>query len=621
MSASIRRPDIQVLRGLAIAAVVGYHVGALPGGYLGVDLFFALSGYLLTRLVTSPGAASIPVFYARRVLRLVPSLVVVLALSTIAARHLLTQAELESFHAQLIGAALFISNVVLWQQGGYFDVDSAFKPLLHTWSLGIEAQMILLLPLLGLARASLRLPLVIGVSIASAMLCVLLWDSDPDAAFFLMTARAWEFGIGAAGALVQRRASATAAAFALAAVLGTMAWAPGFDHPGIGALIVCIGTVVVLSAHAQFLQRVVTRPIVWLGDISYALYLVHWPLLAFTSILYLGSPLSLKQRCMLIIASIFMGWALHAGIARLVPLMRRVPRAWVAGLCGGALLLSPMLARATGVDWAEERRANHGLGPLCEYDGKFEPRSACVKGSAPRVLVWGDSIAMQWIYGLAQTRTDNEPGLVQATMSTCGPLLGVSPLYTGRLGEAWARRCISFNDAVMAWLRNESSISHVVLSARFLSYVEPGQRLLTRSGKASQSVDAARVALQSTVEAIRAAGKRVVIIAAIPEADYDVGACLERKQRGLPVAGRRDCSVDAQQYRDTHRSVFELLDGIAKDSTPVLRSDALLCAGAHCASTLDGQPLYRDRAHLSRRGSVMVTRKLELWRQILETKG
>ncbi|HMN77274.1 MAG TPA: acyltransferase family protein [Burkholderiaceae bacterium] len=626
------RTDIQALRGIAVLLVVFYHLGwfGLDGGYLGVDMFFVVSGYVITQLIRSrvaAGAFSVREFYWRRAWRLLPALLATLAASAVAARWLLTEIDLRAFADQGLGALFLVANVVLWRQGGYFDAPAVMKPLLHLWSLSIEQQFYLLFPWLFIAAAARRvfvwLALASGISFALA-----LWLAvrAPEAGFYLLSARIWEFGLGAlaaaaaSGGAPSRRPGPAFSMLALGALLLAALRPFGPWPPVAAALLVCVATAALLRWPSRWLaQGAVARLLAACGTISYSLYLVHWPLLAFYRHYSFSEVLAPGETVGLFVVSILLAVALYAGVERT---LRRTPptalrRFGVLGVSVLLLMLWCGAARAQtdarSIDWASERRPNHGLAIECEYDGSFELRPGCMTTPHPKLLVWGDSVAMQYVAGLTDGLAARH-GLVQATMSTCGPLLGVAPVYSGRLGEDWARRCIAFNDSVFAWLSRQPGITHVLLSARFLDYVESGQQLLTRQGLRPQALVFARPLLAATVERLRGAGKTVVILAPPPEEGFDVGACTERLSRGKSIGRRSSCDIERRAYETLQRDAIALLRSAP---APVLWPGDLLCDAARCAVSIDRWPIYRDAAHFSYRGSVLFARHFDLARKVL----
>ncbi|MEZ5730359.1 MAG: acyltransferase family protein [Burkholderiaceae bacterium] len=565
------RTDIQALRGLAIALVVWYHaeLGSPVAGYLGVDVFFVVSGFLVTRIVIDAralGTFGFGAFWFRRAMRLLPAAYVCFAASAIAATRLLESEELRDFGAQLLGATGFGSNIVLWRQTGYFAGEAALKPLLHTWSLAIEEQFYLLLPLvLAWVPRQRVAPALALLSVVSLAACVAAVRWQPVAAFYLLPTRAWELGLGALAASTPvLRGRATRLISGLywpsIALLVSLPFAPsGLPHPGFDALIVCIATLVVLLDSRPRRDAGPMRGLARIGNASYSLYLVHWPVFAFATNAWVV-PVPSSRRLVLVGLSLL----LAAGVYRWVetPFRRLgtpVRARAVVALVGSAVVIVAL--GAVPALLAPARESTHGpvlgLASACDQNGRFEPALECRRGAKPARLLWGDSFAMMLAPAFA---ADPVRGLVQATMSECGPLLDIAPVFGQRAPAAWAARCMAFNDSVLEYLARTPSIDTVVLASPFAEAVD---------GNASYRSSAIRVrdrgtitevmargqaghdALARTVGAIRALGRRVVIVAPPPSTPLDAGRCLRRRDAGLITFGDTlgDCRLDESTYR------------------------------------------------------------------------
>jgi peptidoglycan/LPS O-acetylase OafA/YrhL len=300
------RPEIDGLRAVAVGAVILYHgqiLNIAPGGLLGVDIFFVISGYLITLILARDLTGerfSILRFYERRIRRIIPALMLVMLLCIPVAWYLMLPDDLENFGQSLAGTTLFANNIVLLMTSGYFAPEVQFKPLMHTWSLGVEEQYYLLVPLmlwaawrLGRARG-----LLIGialVTIASFIACLVLARTAPQANFFLIVSRGWELGAGSLVALIEPRlrprvaaAAAASLAFAgLAMIVAPMAIGLSTYAPGAPTLIPVAGTCLILlfgGARDPAGRLLSSRPFVAIGLISYSLYLFHQPFFAFARI-------------------------------------------------------------------------------------------------------------------------------------------------------------------------------------------------------------------------------------------------------------------------------------------------------------------------------------------------
>jgi peptidoglycan/LPS O-acetylase OafA/YrhL len=284
------RADIDGLRALAVALVVAFHAfpAAVPGGFIGVDVFFVISGYLITGLILDRQAAnrfSIKDFYVRRARRILPALAIVILATLVIGWFVLLPLPYERLGLHAVASALFFPNLVFWSEAGYFDVAARSKPLLHLWSLGVEEQFYLVWPLLLVALRRWKAPTAIVLCTISAV--SLVYSSvaafeTPTAAFYSPLSRLWELGAG--GILVTRRPLLPALASPLGLILiagSAFALTPASPFPGLLAVVPVVGTVLVIATSSRALGW---GPLVALGRISYPFYLWHWPLLSFVAI-------------------------------------------------------------------------------------------------------------------------------------------------------------------------------------------------------------------------------------------------------------------------------------------------------------------------------------------------
>jgi peptidoglycan/LPS O-acetylase OafA/YrhL len=364
------RPEIDGLRALAVLAILLHHAGVawLPGGYLGVDLFFVISGFVITRLIAAEleaGTFSLAGFWRRRARRIVPALAVLLLATLIAAWVMMSPAQMKDFLPVFFGAATMVPNIVLWFDVGYFAQDAANRPLLHLWSLGVEEQFYLLYPLLLLALWTLRPRArwwsLLALATASLLAAATLVAFAPSAGFYLLPSRIWELVTGALAALsLWRPAGRTAQAWALAALV--LILVPmllfGPRSPGLATLPPVLGAALCLMAARPDTwvgRGLVTRPLVQIGKASYGAYLWHWPLLAFARIHMADEP-SLTAKLALTGGALVLGWASWRWIE--APFRRGtepvLPRVGIIGAIFGLGALSGLAALATlgeGLGW------------------------------------------------------------------------------------------------------------------------------------------------------------------------------------------------------------------------------------------------------------------------------
>jgi peptidoglycan/LPS O-acetylase OafA/YrhL len=631
------RRDIQCLRGIAVLLVVAYHAGfGFSRGFLGVDVFFVISGFLITGMVTrdiDAGRFTFGQFYWRRAKRLIPALYVTLLLTSVASVLLLTRRVLDDYLRQAAGAVLFSANLVLWGQSNYFGQSADFKPLLHTWSLSLEEQFYFLLPVsLWLTPARYRKSAIALVAAASVALCFWLSVRRPSAAFYLLPPRAWELLLGALAAVWVSASPAASSAFrsvvaysAVASLLVLSNSSVDSVHPRVDALLVSLASVTAVWARPRFLSEGrIAGALSRAGDVSYSLYLVHWPLFTFARNVYLDGP-PLGIRVLLALASFGLAELLYRKVENPIRHadIRFSPRSlFTLAAVTGVILAVPaarLLLDRTPTDWRALRTANVGLDVTCDQEGRFSPHPECQTSANPGLMIWGDSLAMHLVPGIVATAGDL--GVLQATRSACGPALGIAPVVEG-LGESAARACVDFNDDVVRFMAAQGALRYAVLSAKIDLY-DPGRSIVTTQGATSSSTAVALAGFTRSVQALRAANKKVVIVSPPPNTDTDIGLCLERAQAGLLVRVQWlevDCSIDALVYRERRRTDIDLLNRVSQSAdVDVVWLSGLTCDQGNCATLHESFPLYRDGIHLSVPGSVWLARERHLLARILNS--
>jgi peptidoglycan/LPS O-acetylase OafA/YrhL len=354
------RPDIDGLRAIAVLSVIFFHVGfgRFGGGWVGVDVFFVISGFLITRLIRDEyqaGTFSFAGFYARRARRLFPSFFFTVAASFIAGSVIFDPVYLQHFAGEVVYAIVAASNFFYWLDGGYFGVAEQYKPLLHTWSLGVEEQFYLIWPLtivlvLRYCRRYLWLVLT-AASLASLFLAeYFFWIGDARAVFMLLPARIFEFAIGAMLVWLVKYQSRSRLLLDIALVLGlalifvaVFGFTTSTPFPGIYALVPCLGAALAIfggtSTHLRFILA--NRLMVGIGKISYSLYLVHWPIIVFYGYHRLN-PLDYLEKTTICVGSIAAAALMYTWIEQPFRDPRRVrfsSRAALGLACTAAMLV------------------------------------------------------------------------------------------------------------------------------------------------------------------------------------------------------------------------------------------------------------------------------------------
>lgn len=639
------RKDIQALRGIAVLLVVFYHA-KLPGleyaGYLGVDLFFVISGFLITGIIRDgieAGSFSFLGFYFRRAKRLLPAAFVVIAFVVLFAPFVLTEIALDDLREQVIGSLLFVANFVIWNQTGYFEAAAETKPLLHFWSLAVEEQYYFVMPILlfFLPRKS-WLQVVTAISVASFVASLYLASHDPDAAFYLPFTRMWEIGLGSMAAIAHSRLIGSrwlpaARIPAVILILGVPFFTTGLPHPGIDALLICGATLVIILGHnaSRWETSRPVRAVARVGDISYSLYLVHWPLLVFTRAAYLDEP-PLTAIWIAVALSFVLSVALYLFVEE--PFRKAKPtKSWhlVSGLvaCSAVIAASPSIVAAVtapDADYQHIRRTNYGVAFKCSLkaDEAFTIKEDCKTNDHPKVLVWGDSYAMAWSSVLMGPLRDH--GMQQITMGACDPLYHVARFTkkNSYYNRDFATACLNFNSNVLDYAKSSEDIEVVVIAGRLQSPLSKSNQLLTQTDEGEYEVQ--EVSTEIVTEALAAlamelhkAGKKVVFIAPPPSDGSDIGSCLERRARGkLTFGPQSDCTIKESANRKYRGRTLDMMADAARSAdVELLDVFGFLCEGGVCRTEIDGTILYRDYSHLTYDGAALIGARSTLATDVL----
>jgi peptidoglycan/LPS O-acetylase OafA/YrhL len=595
----IYRPDIQGLRAIAILLVVFYHASdqLVPGGYIGVDVFFVISGFLITGIIVGDlrrKCFSFQSFYLRRVRRIFPALAFMLAIVSAAAYFLLPPSALLEYGQTLVATVLFVSNMVLDRLSGYFDGPAALKPLLHTWSLAIEEQFYLFFPLLlvSLCRWKQKYLVPVTASLAIVSLAIGEWTCrhHPSASFYLAPCRGFELLIGSLLSITALPPIANRALRESLSVLGTLAillcaftYNAATPFPGLHALFPCLASALIIYAGSSSLLSL--RPLTFIGGISYALYLWHWPALAFTQWYSIFRVTSQMKICALAFAFLAATASTYL-IER--PILRNPSPAYARfALVAVALVfigVMPILTAGlpgryrqdvlrvfeAGNDFSRRRATCHGgEGKVLLY------RDNCVFGNLdapPSAAVWGDSYGAELVVALGELAAREGKSVMQITSSACPPSLDFNP--------SSRPLCAQHNDEVLRYLNMDSRIKSVVMIANY-SGVSDEQRFMP--GYRSAALDLIR------------AGKRVTVVYPIPQFEFNVPFAL-----GLGLSRNQTLasfSLPNADYQNQNRRTFEQLDSL--NGIQRVYPSQVFCDALACQPALNGRPLYFDGGHIS----------------------
>ncbi len=592
-------------------AVVLYHAdhGLLPGGFVGVDIFFVISGFLIGGILMNEldrGAYSLAGFYRRRIRRLFPALYVMLAVVLAGGSILLPPRALRELGHTAVTTVFFISNFDFLRLSGYFAGDSQLKPLLHTWSLAVEEQFYILFPpFLALLwwrwRKYYRLILSM-VAVISFAVSTWAVSRHPSAAFFLAPSRIFELLIGtlmARTALPTHVSQIQRNAISLAGLGMLLASTVGFDDltpfPGVAALIPCCATALMILAGTgkeSLGGRIIgaSAIVTFLGDISYSLYLWHWPFLVFGRYLF-AAPLTALQAGVLVLASIsvaalswkfierpFLAWRGSPSVVLGLGASMMAAGAAVAGVLALSNGLPSRFSPETLRLLASADDHNHRQAECHNSEIREIPYDKnCIFGDTkapPTAAVWADSHGGELVVALGERLARSGKSIMQITSSACPPALDYQP-HDRPL-------CIAHNRATFERITHDQRISTVVLAANFIRN-SPADWPRLLSG------------FTRVVEGLRSAGKTVIIVYQIPIQPFDppIGLGLSNAF-GRPL---NDYGIKSAVFAAETRNISEFLDRLSNRTGSIaFRPERVLCdeVVCHAYSESLGSLYYND---------------------------
>lgn len=603
--------------------MVLFHAGVPgnSGGYVGVDVFFVISGFLITSILlreVEQRRFSIVAFYNRRVRRIFPALFVLCLAVSAGAVLLLAPAALRVFASTLLGTTFFVSNAVFFRQSGYFETSSLEKPLLHTWSLAVEEQFYLVWPVLlwGLVRLGgqrlLRIFIVGGVAASFGLAVVGAW-LNPAATFFLPFSRAWELGLGGTIAVfppltcskpTREAGGIVGLSMIVAAITLCSPATPMFVASGVAAL----GAAVLISVNRErtlagrFLS---IRLFVLIGLISYSLYLWHWPLLAFAHYYFAGAP-PVHVRVLLVLCAVAL--AFFSAVVVEQPLRRGQPGpAFLASAVAMASFSAIALVCTTGLPKRFPMRVTE-LQQLAARPAPFCLGCSIGPAGEPEIALWGDSHAAAIAPVVQDLARKRAMPAVAFTRSACPPLIGATPTMS--------KGCSRFQQRAFASIARLSKVRLIILAGRWSLSTETvrfgeeqGPRYFLRDAESTQTnvADSRRAflaALPRTVAALqqRHPNATILLIGQAPEPGFDPSQCAMRSimySRSAKSCGwTRDGSLERLQISDAAIRALAKWPGVR-----AMYLDRYLCSDGRCQTFRGDIPLYSDVEHLSRKGA------------------
>lgn len=650
------RPDIDGLRGVSIISVVLFHAHApgFSGGFVGVDVFFVISGFLITTIIRDElerGDFRLVDFYDRRIRRIFPAFAAVCLFCLAAGLVVSMPEDLKNFGKSLASSAFFVSNLYFHSQAGYFDSEALTKPLLHSWSLSVEEQFYLIWPCLMIALwrfvpGARRLPLILTGLAASLLYAEwLIGRGNQSAAFYLLPSRAWELLAGASLALllpglrIGPRIAELLGIVGLGLIAGAVVGlSEGRDFPGLNAVFPCLGAVLLIaagSAHASLATRLLSmRGLVLVGVISYSLYLWHWPLFSYWQLTF-DRPPGVAETCALIAASLLAATLSYRYIEqpfRRRAVIPRLRRTFIAGFgvmaafiaAGGGLSASKGLPARfdAGIVADIFAAAGHQENRQCGINDTFDVlnRSKCMIGMSRNspgadFVLMGDSHAMHFApaFDIALKKYGLSGRLI--TNSGCIPLPGVK-VFRGHREE---KKCAKFLVDLDKFL-SQSGSKLVVLAARWERYSadtprqEDSVHLVEDTGNsvggASSKVVLER-ALNAFVGKLEANGKQVLLMGQIPPYQVAPKHCVARARyyKADPSICNGSMS-DIRKRIEFSNALFLRVAARSKGVHAYLPSQTL-CNDLRCSLFLNDVFLYSDKNHLNSAGSEQFAAPLE----------
>jgi len=615
------RREIDGLRALAVAPVILFHAGfeAFSGGFVGVDVFFVISGYLITSIILTQKAAgtfSLLDFYERRARRILPALFLVMAVCIPFAWLWLLPSDMKDFSRSLVAVSVFASNILFWRESGYFDTAAELKPLLHTWSLAVEEQYYLLFPLFLLVmwRFAKRWTVATLAVIAALSFALAQWGAynRPASTFFLLPTRGWEIAIGALIAFyfarypklqLQRPAQEVGSLIGLSLILyAVFAYSKATPFPSAYALAPTLGTALIIlcTTPSTFVGRVLTTKLfVGVGLISYSAYLWHQPLFAFTRHRF-GDGFSTSLVWWLIGITLLLAVFTWQLIETPVRKNRKISKRFIFSSAFALSVLFISLGFYGHFKYNElsqyrfdkgqlmtiSSASNSAMRPLCHFpqiENSLEREACRYFADNVSVAVFGNSHATELAEAVAETLRERNIGIVHHTMSGCNHNYRVKP-EVDTVCAKWHRK-------VFAELVDETAIRYVVLSYR---------------NEGSLSNEMYRTALSQLANDLNKAGKKVFLVLQAPRPEQHINQYLRASLHNLQISIKGRSVAD---WRKLYADAQMLIDNL-DPQIDVLDPTSLFCDMEDCYVSIDGVALFFDGHHMSVAGARIVAKEL-----------
>jgi len=647
------RPDIDGLRAIAILSVVGFHAfpNWIHGGFIGVDIFFVISGYLISTIIMSSlerNSFSFVDFYIRRINRIFPALLLVLTACFVLGWFSLLADEYKQLGKHIAGGAGFISNFLFWSESGYFDNVAETKPLLHLWSLGIEEQFYIIWPPLlwfaGKIKFNLLTVTIVVAVISFALNIAKINGGQIESAFYLPQTRFWELLIGsvlayttlhrlslfpklklqldtwlskincantpeAAEKILCNVQSILGAAIL---VIGVLVINREGRFPGWWAVLPTLGAVLIISSGAQaWFNRVLSnRVLVWFGLISFPLYLWHWPLLSFARIVDSATP-SPVIRMVVLLISIVLAWLTYLVIEKPFRFGCR------GNLKSLALVLSMVAIGYVGYSTYKHEGFAFRVEKLERLQEQFAFTADLGRPADAQIMLLGDSHAAHLIPGL---KKEFGQQVANYTMAGCIPFYNVDR-YDSRFTPG---TCMNFVNYALTMLMHSNKLNTVILSSMGPVYLT-GEGFkgydarviglgVTLKGRPdlTNRWEIYKLGMKNTLSGLLALNKQIIFVLDIPELPFDARHCVENRPLSFASIIQKPCAFPRHEYDIRVAEYKALVVDVLKEYPQVKFFDPTeyFCDKQWCWATRDGKMLYRNTDHLSNEGSNYIVKFL-----------
>ena len=641
------RPDIDGLRAIAVLSVVFYHTfpDFFAGGFIGVDIFFVISGYLISQIIfldleKNNGRFGYAEFYQKRIKRIFPALILVLSTCLLLGSVELFSDEYEQLGKHVWSSSVFISNFILWRESGYFDTAADLKPLLHLWSLGVEEQFYIFWPFIVALAWKRKNLLKITLTLIIISMLLNLWriNKFPIETFFLPFARIWELLAGGLLAYATHIKRAELSRIRENADLSNVLSLAGVGlliipmllsvqknlYPGIYAIMPVIGTLLLLVSNNSFFNSAIlgNKWIVYIGKISYPLYLWHWPLLSFLYIFNRADPL-LKLSAVAL--SFILAALTYAFIETPIrkPAIRNYRPATVLLTCLLTLGITGKIIEINGgfknrlfkyeaeIAQISNKKSSAYASPECL--DRFGLESAFCVGNFkdPNVLLIGDSQANALVPML--TNSTMGSAFLNLGQGGCPATFGIHTTATEKIpvSQSDQDNCIRTTTLIKDLLR-DPRIETVIFFNFYGRYFDHRFKTASDTGERFRY----ETSLTDTFSEIVKAGKRLIVVLPVPEIDHDVKTCITPRPFFIfGDRGESNCAIKRQQIEASQKNIRDFLTRLS-GKMPIALFDPLpyLCDDANCyIKNPGGTILYKDPTHISVNGAEILGQHFSDW--------